>query len=338
MARKLRLGLFRRKFDGVQADEVLDFFPSYLTKEFEKWRTHSPMDIITRFLSGETMEQIGKSFGVPKTEVAYALKVYGVTSIGRIKGTRKSCMVRTLPAECRQTNPALGYVLGVRYGDGCCTRDTFKLTVRDRDFQAEMIRQLSSLGLRADIDIRLSKVKPKTMRSPTTGKIYRCHQQFRLEVYGKALTDFLDAIKLNDLTEEQRVGFVNGFADSKGCVERHCQQITLYNTKLELLNYVSGILEANNVHNTIAFSHKGGISKITGRVMKDMFILRIGRRAIPMFYGRFRFSIQRKQDRLNRYMSIYKKKTDEHGLVRWVLDHRELVQNLKDSVEKAGSK
>jgi intein-encoded DNA endonuclease-like protein len=207
--------------------------------------------------------------------------------------------------------------------------------VRDRDFQTEVIRQLSSLGLRPDIDIRLSKVRPSTMRSPQTGKKYKCHQQFRLEVYGKAFTDFLDGITLKDLIAEQRVGFVNGFADSEGCVERHCRQITLYNTKVELLTYVGGILEANNVHHTIAFAHKGGISKLTGRVMRDMFILRIGRRAIPSFHGRFRFSIQRKQDRLDRYMSIYRKTTNERGLLRWVLDNRALVENLKNSIEKA---
>jgi intein-encoded DNA endonuclease-like protein len=337
MSRKLRVGVFKKRLEGKRADEVLDFFPSYLTKDFEKWRTHSPMDIITRFLSGETMEQIGKSFGVPKTEVAYALKVYGVTSLGRVKGTRKSCMIRALPTECKPTNPALGYILGVRYGDGCCTHDTFTLTVADKDFHSEVVRQLTMLGLRPEIDIRLSKVRPKTMCSPQTGKIYKCHQQFRLDVYGKAFTDFLDSVNLKSLSEEQRIGFVNGFADSEGCVERHARNITLTNTNLNMLNFVSEILTANHVHNTTAFEHRGQISKISGRLMKDIFRISIGRRALPSFHRTFKFSIQRKQDRLDRYMANYRKRTDEHGLLDWVIKNRALVENLRASIEKASS-
>jgi len=335
---KKDIAYFRKKFAGKRADEFLSFYPSYLDKpKFKKWVNHSPLEIIERFLHGTSLDTIAEIYNIPRTEIAYALKTYGVSSMQRVSGLRKKCMSRALPNECTPANPAFPYILGVLKGDGSIANDSFQFSSVDFDFFRNVVKHLRMLGF-DESDIKVYKGIPHDFKSPLTGKVYKCKPFMRLELYCKKFAEMLRDYELNKLTSEGRISFVNGFIDSEGSVFSNGKGIAIVNTDSNLISFVSDVLNTNDIHNTINIRKSTGKSVISGVEMKPMLRISIGKKAYPNFTRTFKISIGRKQKILDESASEFEKRYKIKSLLRWTMKHRALVEGLKDSIEKAGGK
>lgn len=335
--KKADLTALERKFSKTRADQIIWFYPKYEATQFDAWRHHSPMTIIRRFLHGDSLDTISESYNVPKAEVARVLKAYGVSSMQRLvgNGVRKTCMVRALPAECTRANPALGYLLGAQRGDGSIGNDTFQFSSTDNDFFEIVVHHLTLLGFLI-ADIKIYDVPSKMMKSPMTGKLHKTKPARRLELYCKRFAVFLREFNLDTLTDAQKIGFVNGFSDAEGCVAGEAKNITIVNTDRKLIDFVCKVLTQYSVHHSVHTCRRR-YKFLSGAVAKDIHVISIGKLAFPNFTSIFKFSIRRKQIKLDEYMKVAEERYHYSELIRWVKKNRALVENLRASIEKASS-
>lgn len=334
---KKDIAYFKKKFTGKKAGEFLSFYPKYLENtKFSAWVKHRPLDIIEQFLRGVRLDTIAKIYGVPKSEIAYALRVYGVTSMQRVSGLRKKCMSRALPMACQRSNPAFPYILGVLKGDGSIANDSFQFSSIDFDFFRNVVKHLKMLGF-GERDIKIYSGAPRDFKSPSTGKVYTCKPFLRLELYCKKFAELLRMSELNELTSEGRISFVNGFIDSEGSVFKTGKGISIDNSDSNLISFVSGVLSSNNVHNVVHIRNSRGKSIVTGAQLKPMLRISIGKNAYPNFSRTFNLAIGRKRKILNEFTNEFEKRHQIKSLLKWTMEHRTLVENLRTSIEKASS-
>lgn len=146
------------------------------------------------------------------------------------------------------TEKEKGYLFGLFKGDGYSFHNK-----KDRHYSVEFYlnskRNLKIIKFVCSIIKKLS-LNPITMKD----KRFEC---LRIRVNSKNLfnfinCDFKDYIKDKDFS----VGFVSGFLDAEGYVNKKKSIINIVNTNLDLMKIVSKILKENDIENKILLRKK----------------------------------------------------------------------------------
>jgi len=219
---------------------------------------------------------------------------------------------RRIPSlELLEPSEALAYLIGAVLGDGYPKikrrfRKGYRHTIIrfeavDREFVEEVARCIAVV----------------LNRPPPTLKIRKGTRKYFVEVESKTLWELLkkpvDLEKLRkyiEHCEKCMAAFLRGFADAEGSVDKN-GRIIIYNTDLRLLTYVQELLRRFGIESTgPRVSRPAGslikIDPITGKIYttkKDCYYIRIRSYCNVNFYNHIGFTILRKQERLERYVT-----------------------------------
>jgi intein-encoded DNA endonuclease-like protein len=200
-----------------------------------------------------------KRFKIPRRDIKGALRLTNLRAYVKVGN-----------------NLDMAYLAGVLKGDGHCYDYYFVLRVIDKDFAECVFHMLEKIG-----NPTFYVLNKKT----TMGNLV-----YHTALHSKTFVERLNAISFSSLTEIEKIEFINGFADSEGCVElyKNCRLIRISNSDMQILKEISNFLTYLGIRNHV---HKRG---------QDFFLLNIsGIINIKRFYRYFRFSILRKQKRLS---------------------------------------
>jgi intein-encoded DNA endonuclease-like protein len=219
---------------------------------------------------------------------------------------------RRIPSlELLEPSEALAYLIGAIIGDGYPKikrrfRKGYRHTIIrfeavDREFVEEVARCIAVV----------------LNRPPPTLKIRKGTRKYFIEVESKTLWELLkkpvDLERLRkyiEHCEKCMAAFLRGFADAEGSVDKN-GRIIIYNTDLRLLTYVQELLRRFGIESTgPRVSRPAGslikIDPITGKIYttkKDCYYIRIRSYCNVNFYNHIGFTILRKQERLERYVT-----------------------------------
>jgi intein-encoded DNA endonuclease-like protein len=210
-----------------------------------------------------------------------------------------------------EPSEALAYLIGAIIGDGYPKikrrfRKGYRHTIIrfeavDREFVEEVARCIAVV----------------LNRPPPTLKIRKGTRKYFIEVESKTLWELLrrpvDLERLRkyiEHCEKCMAAFLRGFADAEGSVDKN-GHIIIYNTDLRLLTYVQELLRRFGIESTgpRVCSPAGSLIKInpiTGKIYttrKDCYCIYIRSYCNVDFYNHIGFTILRKQERLERYVT-----------------------------------
>jgi intein-encoded DNA endonuclease-like protein len=213
--------------------------------------------------------------------------------------------------ELLEPSETLAYIIGAVLGDGYPkikgrVRKGYRHTIIrfeavDREFVEEVARCIAVV----------------LNRPPPTLKIRKGTRKYYIEVESKTLWELLKKpIDLERLKkyiehcEKCMATFLRGFFDAEGCVSKSGYILAL-NTNYEVLTYVKGLLERFGIESTgPRVSRPAGslikIDPITGKIYttrKDCYCIYIRSYCNVDFYNHIGFTILRKQERLERYVT-----------------------------------
>jgi intein-encoded DNA endonuclease-like protein len=227
------------------------------------------------------------------SEIARSLKVPEGTVYGWLaqnKTPNRPRNQKLLPT-ANDLNPRLSYIMGVMEGDGCIVKSnyTIRLGAKDLDFVK---------GFADDLE-KWSGIKSIMKWS---GNLWLCY------ITSKRACEVIWDFDLNQLlisNTQIKTSFLRGIFDSEasaiGChLDKPViatRRICLYNTDMDLLNLVKGLLETLEISSHLyeCPSHPAHWGK------KKVFVLRISsKKNVKRYYNMVGFSIQRKQDKLKK--------------------------------------
>jgi intein-encoded DNA endonuclease-like protein len=229
-----------------------------------------------------------------------------------IRGIHNPHNGRLIPSmELLEPSETLAYIIGAVLGDGYPkikgrVRKGYRHTIIrfeavDREFVEEVARCTA---------VVLNRPPPKLKMRKGTRKYY-------IEVESKTLWELLKKpIDLERLRkyiehcEKCMTAFLRGFFDAEGCVSKS-GYILAFNTNYEVLTYVQGLLKRFGIESTgPRVSRPAGslikIDPITGKIYttkKDCYCIYIRSYCNVDFYEHIGFTIVRKQERLERYVT-----------------------------------
>ena len=264
-------------------------------------------DIVALRRSGLTYKEIAgevwRKYGVrlSKSHISYW-----------IRGIHNPHNGRLIPSmELLEPSETLAYIIGAVLGDGYPKikrrfRKGYRHTIIrfeavDREFVEEVARCIAVV----------------LNRPPPTLKIRKGTRKYYIEVESKTLWELLKKpIDLERLKkyiehcEKCMATFLRGFFDAEGCVSKS-GYILAFNTNYEVLTYVQGLLERFGIESTgPRVSRPAGslikIDPITGKIYttrKDCYCIYIRSYCNVDFYNHIGFTILRKQERLERYVT-----------------------------------
>jgi intein-encoded DNA endonuclease-like protein len=229
-----------------------------------------------------------------------------------IRGIHNPHNGRLIPSmELLEPSETLAYIIGAVLGDGYPkikgrVRKGYRHTIIrfeavDREFVEEVARCIAVV----------------LNRPPPTLKIRKGTRKYYIEVESKTLWELLKKpIDLERLKkyiehcEKCMATFLRGFFDAEGCVSKS-GYILAFNTNYEVLTYVQGLLERFGIESTgPRVSRPAGslikIDPITGKIYttrKDCYCIYIRSYCNVDFYNHIGFTILRKQERLERYVT-----------------------------------
>lgn len=278
----------KKKVSDRYGDGGLWFWDRYYRKKrYEAWVKITPRKLVGLYKKGLSFSKIGEMYGVPKSEVA---RIYGLIEIPK-RLRRRPTFRKELPDQWCMENPAVGYVLGALYGDGTvATGDAFKLSVIDRDFRSAARVALIACGFK--------KKEIKYFETEACGNRKR---QYGLVLYNKALAGFVGGKPdyMYKLSDKAKTEFVNGFIDSEGSVTK-LGSVLIFNTDKSLIDFVNMVLGENGIETSISIRQR------RVEAWKDCYVIYIRTCSIERFHKLFRFSIQRKQKRLDEVVRMRK--------------------------------
>jgi len=212
--------------------------------------------------------------------------------------------VKILPEDIKPS-PALAYVIGVILGDG---------------FTIKRGKYLYVIGLKCrDIEtideFRYAIAKIKKSR-PCKPYLERRDKAWRVDIVSRTLYDLLkkpiDLERVKPYVEHDKRcsrNFLKGLFDSEGSMDKKHGYITLYNTDLDLLKYVKGLLLKLKIQVTgphrKSMKGKTLYNKKNGKIYtcdKDVFYLYIKANSTQRYAKLIGFTIRRKLERLKRRM------------------------------------
>jgi intein-encoded DNA endonuclease-like protein len=211
---------------------------------------------------------------------------------------------RRIPSlELLKPSEDLGYVIGVRLGDGYTRRtgyDQYFIGLRAKDI--EFVEKFSMC---------LGNVLGREPIRP-----WKDERRYVVETKSKTLYELLkkpvDLKRIKKHVEHCKkctTAFLRGLFDSEGCVSKE-GYIKLYNTNYEVLAYAQKLLRRRfGIDSTGPWLHtrKGTTmhDPRTGKqykTKKDCYYIYIRAKSLPRFYRYIGFTINRKQKRLEEYL------------------------------------
>jgi intein-encoded DNA endonuclease-like protein len=250
-----------------------------------------------------------RKHGLPCSEIRKEIyRKYGVwigtATIRRwLRGVSSPYNGRYIPSpKLLKPSKDLGYVIGVRLGDGYAYEEGYGyfigLEAKDKEFVEEFGKCLGNVLGRGPIRPRKD-----------TGR-------YRIEVASKTLYELLrkpvDLKRIKEYVEHDpkcTASFLRGLFDSEGYVNKN-GYIYLYNTNYEVLVYAQRLLRRFGIESTGPWPHKRKGTTMhdprTGKQYKtneECYYLYIRAESLLKFYRHIGFSIRRKQKRLEEYLS-----------------------------------
>ncbi|MFA5175755.1 MAG: LAGLIDADG family homing endonuclease [Candidatus Nanoarchaeia archaeon] len=207
-----------------------------------------------------------------------------------------------LSSDAKKLSPELAYILGVIQGDGYVsisrTKGCAKLEAKDKDFVKNFKNKLSKWsGQKSYFNLR----KDRNLYTATLNSLRA--SQF--------LKDF-NIYNLSNTKKDIKISFLRGLFDSEGGVSGYnlstprtaTRFIAFYNTDKDLIFLVKNMLESLGIRvQNIDKRIKSGFSTNT-----LLFRLRIGgKENLEKFNNTIRFSIKRKNKKLEEVLRSYKK-------------------------------
>ena len=184
----------------------------------------------------------------------------------------------------------LGYVIGVRLGDGYTyeryIRETSRgyvigLEAKDKEFVEEFARRLGNVLGRKPI--RPRKEAEKYVAEAKSKTLY---ELLKKPVDLKRIKKHVEHCK------KCTTAFLRGLFDSEGHVSKN-GYISLYNTNYEVLVYAQRLLKRLGIESTGPWPHKQ---------KEGYYYIYIRAESLPKFYQLIGFTIRRKQKRLEDYL------------------------------------
>jgi intein-encoded DNA endonuclease-like protein len=201
--------------------------------------------------------------------------------------------------ELLEPSEDLGYVIGVRLGDGYTYEKSrsyvIGLKAKDKEFVEEFGRRLGNiLGRRPIRPWKDTKTYTVKAASKTL------YELLRKPVDLKRIRKYVEHCK------KCTAAFLRGLFDSEGCVSKN-GYIYLHNTNYELLVYAQRLLRRFGIESTGPWpsTKKGTTKYIRGKRYKtneDCYYIYIRAESLPKFYRFIGFTIRRKQKRLEEYL------------------------------------
>jgi intein-encoded DNA endonuclease-like protein len=210
----------------------------------------------------------------------------GKSTISRwLRGESSPYNGRRIPSlELLEPSEDLGYVIGVRLGDGYTCEEGYDyiigLKAKDKKFVEEFGKCLGNvLGRRP---IRPWKVAGKYVAETKCKTLY---ELLRKPVDFKRIKKYIEHCK------KCTAAFLRGLFDSEGCVSKE-GYIYLYNTNYVLLVYAQRLLRRFGIESTGPWLLK---------TSEDYYYIYIRAESLLKFYRHIGFTIRRKQKRLEEY-------------------------------------
>jgi intein-encoded DNA endonuclease-like protein len=240
----------------------------------------------------------------------YGVKISKSSVSEWLNGIHNPYNGRYIPSiEFLEPSEELAYVMGVKIGDGYTTkgrrvvknynRVRIGLKVRDREFAEEFGRCLAKVLGRRPINPRYRK------------SLRRYVVEIRSQTLYELLKKPVDLDRLKpyiEHCEKCMAAFLKGFVDSEGSVSEE-GYIRIYNTDYRLLEYVKELLKRFGIESTgpwtkrqqgkTFYDHKK-MKRYTYK--KECYYIYIGSGSNINFYKNIRFTIKRKQRRLENYV------------------------------------
>jgi intein-encoded DNA endonuclease-like protein len=221
-----------------------------------------------------------------------------------LRGVHSPYNGRYIPLpELLKPSEGLGYVIGVRLGDGY-TREKnhdyiIGLKAKDKEFVEEFGRRLGNVLGRRPIRPRFRKDTGVYFAEASSKTLY---ELLRKPVDLKRIRKYVEHCKKCTAT------FLRGLFDSEGYVSKE-GYIYLHNTNYEVLVYAQRLLRRFGIESTGPWPHVQKGTTIhdhrAGKQYKtneDCYYIYIPTESLPKFYRYVGFTIRRKQKRLEDYL------------------------------------
>ncbi len=201
-------------------------------------------------------------------------------------------------------SPKLAYIIGVVAGDGWAVKNRREsggykvgVKVRDMDFVEEFARCLGRV-------LRREPPKPISVKGGLLE--VRVQSKALYQLLQKPI-DFERIGRFVEHCEDCKRGFLRGFFDSEGSVNKRDGGIYCVNTDVRLLEYVQKLLRALGIETSgpRINMRKGAAHKRWGRIImarKDVYCVEVRAKDRLEFYRRVGFTIKRKQQNLEEYL------------------------------------
>lgn len=199
----------------------------------------------------------------------------------------------------RRISSDFGYVLGTVLGDGYVTFPKsgggyIGLSVVDRDFALAFKNSLEKwTGIKS--------------------RFYRYEDRWRVYLHSVVAAKFLknfNTSKLLHVAEDVKCAFLKGLFDSEGTISIASKRIRFYNSNIRLVNLVKTLLCGLGVEKVKIYKRGEEIHTIKGRecLIKPLYTVYIStRKNLEIFEQKIRFSIKRKQEKLERILKTYQR-------------------------------
>jgi intein-encoded DNA endonuclease-like protein len=233
--------------------------------------------------------EIARKLHVCKRTVLHRMQDFGIARRTSALSNRNP-----LPSRCNKFSPDMAYILGVYHGDGSANDRSFRLAVKDKDFAEHAAVRLEKLGFPRP------KLRLRKNHDSTLWEIFISNKNFVELLNGSWDLDFSPR---KNWTKH----YLMGLFDSEGCVKMN-KCITFSNTDTELVeNIVKPMLNSFGIQSHIYRNGAGTYGT------KDVLELGItGKNNIRSFHKYMRFSIKRKQERLEGIIHDYKMMEVKH--------------------------
>ena len=218
-----------------------------------------------------TAEKIATKFNVSRWSVLRRLEIEGVSRRSRSHSRRMQIG--------EGDKYSLAYLFGVLKGDGYISPNySFVLNAVDKDFVSYVKLKLDKYG--------------ESKLSMCVDKRENCKDIYRVQLHRRNFVELFNKMEFNELDFIQKVQFINGFYDAEGCVHvgKNMKVLTLGNQNKLLLSEISSFMNDLGIVNYLREHTKDSGNYVLSITKYD---------AIARFQTIFRFSIKRKQKKLD---------------------------------------
>lgn len=187
----------------------------------------------------------------------------------------------------------IGYILGVMDGDGFYESRGLSLQVKDKIFAERFVNSLRNLGF--------DRKMPITRNS---------RGMWVVKVYSVNIKEFFASISFEQLSDVQKIFFINGFFDAEGSIVagrrsngNMRREILCYNTNKYLIDEISNFLNLLDIKNSVRISYKKGYTSyhkdFCSIANHDCYVISVCEAKSQKLFCKYFTLFGRKQKKLN---------------------------------------